>query len=152
MIKPPSPWAALLADQAPAPEAARASPDWPALLEQARHVDRDATASGWNVDLLHALQRAIEGREHAQLLALLDAGLPVPGFMAPLLADAMRAIVRGGRPKALTAVADTAIRSVFDALVHPDVGMSSADAVKQIAAAREVSIDVVRRSLKRTEP
>jgi len=142
--------------------------DWPALLARAREADRqlspeeldlwrrgilDGTANGWHVDLVHALQRATEGRDHAPLIAWLDAGMPIPGFCAPLIADALRMLANGtahGRPRELSAADDSMIRWYFDKMTG---GTLKRDAVRvraELAERFEISEASIRRSLKRT--
>lgn len=138
--------------------------DWPALLAVAEKMDAptspevldlwrrgllDERARGWHVELVAALQRAVEGSDPEALLAWLDAGLPVPGAFAPALAEALRGAAAPGRPPRLTAADDAAIRGWHDALTAgalPDpVG-----ARQMIARALNVSERTVRRSLART--
>lgn len=144
--------------------------DWSGLLDQAHHADRqlsaeeldlwrrgviDGTGNGWHVDLIHAAQRSIEGRDHSPLLAWLDAAMPVPGFAAPLIADALRTAVQGtatGAPSLLTAHADRNIRNGFERLVLLDTKRGNKTRAKQMLAEWfDMSIDSIERSLKRTE-
>lgn len=139
--------------------------DWPALLEKAREADRqltaeeldlwrrgilDGTANGWHVDLVHALQRAIEGRDRFPLLLWLDAGMPIPGFLSPLLADALRPI--DGAPTKLTALHDLTIREHYDRCVNfLDKKRGAVKRTKiELATTFGVSVDLIEASLERT--
>lgn len=145
-----------------------AAPNWQALQARAREADRqltaeeldlwrrgilDGTASGWHVDLVRALQRAIEARDHAPLIAWLDAGMPVPGFLAPVLAEALRMLAQGtthGRPRQLTAFDDTQIRWYFDRMTGGAMRRAPKQIRAELAERFGVSEATVARSLGRT--
>ena len=142
--------------------------DWAALLAQANEADRqltaeelalwqrgilDGSANGWHIDLVHALQRAIEGRDHAPLIRWLDAGMPIPGFLAPIIADALRAMAQGtiaGRPRQLTAQDDAAIRWYFDKMTGGTLQTDAKTVRTKLAETFGVSTDTIRRALERS--
>lgn len=142
--------------------------DWSALLDQAREADRqltpeeldlwrrgvlDGCANGWHVDMVHALQRALEARDTGELLAMLDAGIPVAAFLAAVLGDVMRTMAErtaAGRPASFTTAQDQNLRQMFVQLTGHDSRMSDRAAIEWLARAMCVSADTVRRSLKRT--
>lgn len=143
--------------------------DWSALLERADHADRqlspeeldlwkrgliDGTANGWHVDMVHAAQRALEGREPADLLRMLDAGFPIPAWLTPVLAGIIRSAHHGsvaGRPSAFTAHQDRMNREMLEHMTHRDMGMSEAQAIKWLAAVTGRSVDTIRRSIRRAK-
>ncbi len=145
-----------------------AAPDWPALQAKAIEADRpfdderldlwrrgiiDGTANGWHVDLVHALQRAIEARDHAPLIAWLDAGMPVPGFLSPVLAEALRMLAQGtthGRPRQLTAFDDAQIRWYFDKMTGGTMKRPPKQIRAELAERFGVSEATIARSLGRT--
>lgn len=147
----------------------RPAHDWPALLAKAEQADRqlspeelelwqrgviDGSASGWHVDIVHAAQQALEGREPADLLALLDAGFPLPAWLTPVLADIIRSAHHGsvaGRPSAFTAHQDKMNREMLEHMTHRDMGMSEAQAIKWLASVTGRSVDTIRRSIRRAK-
>ncbi len=70
--------------------------DWVALLARAEALDAplsdeelalwkrgllDGNARIWNVEYVHAVQRAVEGHDREQLDAMLAAEIPIPAFL-----------------------------------------------------------------------
>jgi hypothetical protein len=107
--------------------------DWAALLGRLENPDRNAgeepTAlwqpglfdgeAGWQArEYIHTLRRALEGRDRAPLLRMLDAGVPIPQLLVPVLADALRSAAAGptrcARNSKLTAGDEGRIRWLFD--------------------------------------
>lgn len=144
--------------------------DWGALLERAEELDApltdeelslwkrgllDGNTRQWNVEYVHAVQRAVEGHDREELDAMLRAEIPIPSFLLPFLA--MEPV--GRRPAAFTALEDKIIREMFDR--RRSVSMTKADVKRWIAETRWVtseggkkrpSIKTIERSLKRTDP
>lgn len=138
--------------------------DWLDLLAQAESADTpltdeelalwkrgllDGNARMWNVQYVHAAQRAIEGNDSGELLAMMLAAIPAPTFLLPVIAQV--GIPQAGRGSALTAVDDKFLREAFDRLTE-HCSMSKADARRHLAKLRGVSDKTMARSLARTEP
>lgn len=146
----PHDWAALQAAVREGPELA--SPD-------AAHYLRGETSKPprwWSADYVDALQRALESRDHYELLRMLDAQIPIPPALVPVFADVLRALLDGaavGRPAELTARDDALIRSWFDfGQAEPAVARSRGVALAELAKHFGVSEATIKRSLARTAP
>ncbi|WP_135499962.1 hypothetical protein [Pseudomonas citronellolis] len=135
--------------------------EWTALLARAEKLDEpltdeefslwkrgmlDGNARMWNVDYVHAVQRAIEGHDREQLDAMLGAEIPIPAFLLPFLIP----ISQGRRPAQFTALEDKINREMFDRSVR-FMEMSAAEAKRWIAEVRGAHVKTIERSLKRTE-
>lgn len=135
--------------------------DWQELLRRAEDLDRaltdeelslwkrgiiDGNARMWNVQYVHAVQRAIEGHDRTELDAMLRAEIPIPLFLLPLIVREPR----GRRPAAFTALQDVVIRQVFDRATR-FLNMSDAEAKRWLADTKRVHKKTIERSLKRTE-
>lgn len=135
--------------------------DWAQMLELATELDRplseeelalwkrgllDGNARMWNVDYVHATQSAIEKREPAQLMAMMNAGIPAPAFLLPAISRI--AMPTGGRPIALTALEDRVIRSAFERMLA--LGFTESNAKRQLAERRGLSQKTIGRSLIRS--
>lgn len=133
--------------------------DWQELLQRAKALDAplsdeelalwrrgiiDGNARMWNVDYVHAVQRAVEGHDRAQLDAMLMAAIPVPSFLLPFLAQK----VCGRRPLAFTAMEDQINADMYRRAVE-HLGMSSAEAKRWLAGSRNCHVRTIERSLKR---
>jgi hypothetical protein len=173
---------------APTTPRAAVARDWPALLQAVREADAAVSpqaralwlrgqgpdpAPGWGPDYLRACQDALEQRKPERLLAMLDAQLPVPPLLLPVVAEVIRDARQGrsnGRASKLTHAEDLLIREIFDRMTtvphyinrtgefRP---MKPAEAVAEMHAAHftrkadgteSISIDTLKRSLKRTGP
>lgn len=148
---------------APAPRKAR---DWPglgralkefeaAITPEARKLWLDGNwadprAMYWQ-DYLEALQSALVKRDPSALLKLLDGLAPFPHLLLPVLAEVIRDTRNGlsdGRPLAFTHADDLQVRRAFEVLrLTSNIG----DAHDRVADIWGVSVDTVKRSLKRTE-
>lgn len=135
--------------------------NWADLLQRAEILDRDLTEEElllwkrgildgntrlWNVEYVHAVQRAVDGHNREQLDAMLMAEIPIPQFLLPFLASEPQ----GRRPPAFTAVEDKQIRRSFDRAVN-FLGMSQVEAKQWLASLKRVNKKTIERSLKRTE-
>jgi hypothetical protein len=142
--------------------------DWPALLQaigaEEGRITPEARAlwlSGkWcdprpneNRAYLDALMTALDGRDAAPLLRMLDAGMPMSEQLLPVLAEVIRDAQQGlssGRPAALTAAGDETVREGFE-LATTHLRMGVGEAHRYLARCMNVSVDTIKRSLKRTE-
>ncbi|EPZ6106361.1 hypothetical protein [Pseudomonas aeruginosa] len=135
--------------------------EWAALLARAEKLDGpltdeelslwkrgllDGNARMWNVDYVHAVQKAIEGHDREQLDAMLRAEIPIPAFLLPFLVPAHE----GRRPAQFTALEDKINREMFDRSVR-FMKVSAAEAKRWIAGMRGAHVKTIERSLKRTE-
>lgn len=140
---------------------ARKARDWSALVAAVRADDDEARAHGtkgrWRdtshgIEYIDALQEALEGRKAERLLAMLDAQCPIPDCLLPVLAEVIRDARQGrstGQPKALTEISDAVIREYFDLMVN-HMGLTAAAARDELASIKGVSLDTIKRSLRRT--
>ena len=106
-------------------------------------------------EYLDAMQQALEKRDTGALLAMLDGGMPVPDALLPILAEVIRDLKRGyatGRPKELTALSDETIRQAFDRLRKFDPDTTVGELHLHLAEIMRVSVDTIKRSLKKTKP
>ena len=90
------------------------------LWEQGLH---EGEANAWGRDYVTAMQAALERRDTGRLLRMLDAGLPVPRILLPVLADVVRSVQQGhagGRASKLTAFDEGNIRFLFDVMTERD--------------------------------
>jgi hypothetical protein len=140
-------WVAL---HAAVKEASKVSPEAQALWLEGKIPD---PSPGWDDDYLHALQRSLEGRDHAPLLQMLDACVPMHPMLLAIVADVIRDAHQGlaiGTPTKLTAHQDSAIRFGFDrSIAH--WAKSKKEARLWLSDLFKVSEDTIKRSLKRTE-
>lgn len=138
--------------------------DWQALLQAVRSEQDRITpeakalwlAGKWsdprpieNEAYIDAIQAALEGRDSARLLSMLDGGMPISEALLPALAEVIRDAKQGrsdGRPSELTALDDETIRLVFDK------ARRKGQAKQYLADTLKVSVDTIWRSLKRTKP
>ncbi|EPJ9684772.1 hypothetical protein [Pseudomonas aeruginosa] len=135
--------------------------EWAELLERAEKLDEpltdeelslwkrgllDGNSRMWNVDYVHAVQRAIEGHDREELDAMLMAEIPIPTFLLPFLVPAPQ----GRRPAQFTALEDKINREMFERSVR-FLEMSPADAKRWISGVRGAHVKTIERSLKRTE-
>jgi hypothetical protein len=137
-------------------------PNWAALLSDVRAEDEEARSlfpngkwrdTSHGVDYVDALQEALEAREFGRLMAMLDAGCPIPDCLLPMVAEVIRDIRHGrstGRPKKLTALADESIREGFDLAVK-HAGLTREKACGWLASIMGVSTDTIERSLRRSK-
>jgi len=137
--------------------------DWVDLLARAEEADKPLTVEElelwkkgkidgnqriWNVQYVHAAQRAVDGNDPAELHAMMAAEIPAPSFLLPIIARAN--LPQGGRPRALTVLDDKIIRQAFDWMTN-HLNMSSKDARKDLARRRNVKEKTIARSLKLSE-
>jgi len=105
--------------------------DWAALLSEAMAADApltkdelmlwqqgliDGNARMWNVEYVHACERAIHSRDFDQLIAMLEARIPHQAFLLPVLGRVVRLLrdgVGSSRPKALSEYHQSLIRGVW---------------------------------------
>lgn len=135
--------------------------EWAALLARAEEADKpltdeeltlwkrglvDGNTRMWNVEYVHAVQRAIEGHDREQLEAMLRAEIPIPAFLLPFLVAAPQ----GRRPAQFTALEDKINRDMFDRSVR-FMNMSAVEAKRWLAGVRGIHLKTIERSLKRTE-
>ena len=136
--------------------------DWASLLQVVSAYSLDPVIIDYDERYVHAIQTALEGRDNAPLLDLLDGrgGTPHPALL-PVLADVIRSqrdSARGAGGEALDHVQDLMIRDVFDKWTSKRT--SSDGAARQfervgyirqwLADQLHVSLDTINRSLKRT--
>ncbi len=151
----------------PTSKRAAAARDWPALLEALKAeqagITREANAlwleGRWSdprpssgEDYLHALQSALEGRDASQLLKMLDSAVPIPDCLLPVLAEVIRDAKQGrsdGAASLLTQRDDSVARAYFEKLTT-HLQMTKGAAREEIARLLGVSVDTIKRSLKRT--
>lgn len=139
------------------------TPDWPALLARAQELDApltaeelelwkrgiiDGNARMWNVEYVHAAQRALEGRDREQLLAMMRAEIPIPAFLLPIVASLNEP--HGGRPAQFTALEDRLNLQWFEKLTR-FFGRSDTEALAELAQMRGVSKKTIERSLERAK-
>lgn len=148
--------------------------DWAKLLETVTESDFPLTQqqlSLWEQGLLDgetdvtgrdyvtAMQAALEQREAGTLLKMLDAGLPVPRILLPVLADVIRSAhhgTAGGRASKLTAIDDGNIRFLFDVMTEHHRGKPANVRRWLLKSFREklrdpnLSIATLNRALRRT--
>lgn len=110
---------------------ASAGPNWSRLLELAEAADQpltpeelalwkrgiiDGNARAWNVQYVHAASAALTQRQPAQLLAMLNAEIPAPSFLLPIIAAVIeaQAVKRGGRSPILDPTTRSFIRAEYD--------------------------------------
>jgi hypothetical protein len=135
--------------------------DWSDLLGRAEELDRplsdeelslwkrgilDGNSRMWNVQYVHAVQRAIEGHDRGELDAMLRAEIPIPAFLLPFIASEPQ----GRRPAAFTLLQDRINLRIFEHAVQ-FLQMSEAEAKRWLAEKRGVNKKTVERSLKRAE-
>jgi len=150
--------------------------DWAKLLEEVTENDRsltreqmslweqglhDGEADAWGRDYATAMQLALEQREAGRLLKMLDAGLPIPRILLPVLADILRTAHHGnvsGRASKLTPGDEASIRFLFDVMTERD-RKSPANARRWLLKSfREklkdpnLSISTLNRALRSTRP
>lgn len=159
----------------PAEKEARAVPsgekvDWDHLLQQAKTADRplsaeelslwkrgviDGNARMWNVEYVDACQAALEQRDSSRLLAMLDAEVPAPAFLLPIIAAVIRrqSTGTGGRPPSLTELAKKNISEVYTKLLalHVDGKDPHAATVAYLAKIKGVSEKTIERALKKPQ-
>lgn len=111
--------------------------DWVKLLDQVvadgRPLNRDQLSlwerglldgevDAWDRDYATAMQAALEQRDAGRLLKMLDAGLPVPRTLLPVLADVLRSAAHhgnvSGRPGKLTEADEANMRFLFDVMTE----------------------------------
>lgn len=135
--------------------------EWTVLLAKAEELDKpltdeelslwkqgliDGNARMWNVEYVHAVQRAVEGHNRDQLDAMLKAEIPIPAFLLPLLIPNHK----GQRPARFTVLEDKINREIFDRATS-FMNMSTKNAKTWVAEVRGVDVKTISRSLKRTE-
>lgn len=135
--------------------------EWAALLARAEELDKplndeelslwkrgllDGNTRMWNVEYVHAVQRAVEGHDREQLDAMLKAEIPIPAFLLPLLIPDSQ----GRRPAKFTALEDAINRQMFERAVG-FMGMSAPEAKRWLSEVRGGHVKTIDRSLKRTE-
>jgi hypothetical protein len=150
--------------------------DWANLLDEVTENDRlsareqmslweqgllDGEADAWGRDYVTAMQAALEQREAGRLLKMLDAGLPIPRILLPVLADILRTVHHGnvsGRASKLTPGDEASIRFLFDVMTERD-RKSPANARRWLLKSfREklkdpnLSISTLNRALRSTRP
>lgn len=143
----------------------RAMIDWPDLLAHAQEADKplsdeelalwkrgkiDGNARMWNVQYVHAVQRALEGNDPAEMLAMMAAEIPVPAFLLPAIS-----LMRGPlshAPAKFTVVNDHVIRRAFDRMTGDFFGMRDKAARDRLASLLHVDEKTIARSLKKTAP
>lgn len=143
------------------------SRDWSALLAEARANDRqlnaeelelwrrgviDGEAHAWGPDYVDALQTALDKRNPVPLLTMLDAGLPLPRALVPVIGDVLRAATHGtvrGAPSKLTAANDASIRWYHDKM-RKYHGLSVKAITLHLADLLGVDVSTIKRSLSRT--
>lgn len=128
--------------------------DWSRLLDI---VSKDSLAHptlDFEEQYVHAIQKALHGRDNKPLLELLDRRAMIHPALLPALADVIRsqrdtAVGVGAR---LTALQDRNIRSYFDAFTtHVRPPQRIGEVQDKLAKLFHVSPDTIGRSLKRTE-
>jgi hypothetical protein len=144
--------------------------DWTQMMQKAQLADRslskeendlwargiiDGNAFMWNVQYVHALQKAIEANANDEFLAMARSEIPIPAFLLPAVAFLIQKDV-SGKPAAFTIVQDVTVRAAFDKWVaHPDPNVPPSRREKtirqQIARTLGVHEKTIWRSLKRTE-
>lgn len=148
--------------------------DWAKLLDKVTENDRpltqgqlslweqgllDGKANATGRDYVTAMQAALEQREAGTLLKMLDAGLPVPRILLPVLADVFRSAHHGtvsGRASKLTAIDDGNIRFLFDVMTEHHRGKPANVRRWLLKSFREklrdpnLSIATLNRALRRT--
>ena len=171
--KPAASWVDALMRAAPKPQATPAAvkPDWEHLVRLAMEADRpltdeeqalwqrglvDGNSRMWNVDYVHAAQEALEQRRPERLTAMLEAEVPVPTFLLPVIAAVIRARMPGKEPR-FTLVEHNQIRELFDRMVehwYPEDGARNArsKAIAHLVQLTGASKKTIERSLKLTEP
>lgn len=137
--------------------------DWPTLLAKAEELDKpltpeeldlwkrrliDGNARMWNVEYVHAAQRALEGRDREQLLAMMRAEIPIPAFLLPIVASLNEP--RGGKPAQFTALDDQINLLWFEKLTR-FFGRSAVEARRELAERHGVDDKTIKRSLKRAK-
>jgi hypothetical protein len=137
--------------------------DWNAYLAQARELDRpltddelkrwksgtlDGSARMYNEDYVHAVQKALEGRDSALLESMMEAKIPIPSFLLPAVAKIW--ISKGGRPAALTAVEDARIRWFYNQMTK-HLRMEDAVAKQELSRLLGLHKKTIDRSLARTK-
>lgn len=135
---------------------------WAELLALAEELDKpltneelslwergklDGNARMWNVEYVHAVQRAIEGHDRELLDAMLRANIPIPDFLLRFLVPNPQ----GRRPPQFTVLEDTINRQMFELAVR-FMGMVPKDAKGWLAEVRECHVKTIERSLERTKP
>jgi hypothetical protein len=150
--------------------------DWARLLEEVTESDRpltreqmslweqgllDGEANAWGRDYVMAMRAALEQREAGRLLAMLDAGLPIPRILLPVLADILRTAQHGnvsGRGSKLTAGDEANIRFLFDVMTEHDRKSPASARRWLLKSFREklkdpkLSISTLNRALRSTRP
>ena len=136
--------------------------DWSALLGAVREEDAEARAvfphgkwrdTKWGEDYVHAMQRALEGRDPTYLLKMLDSGVPLSDRLLPALAEVIRDLRTGrydGRPAKMTALQDELVREAHEDLRQD--GMRVGKAHEFLADSHRETVVNIKRSLKRTKP
>jgi hypothetical protein len=153
-------WAALLepveSKQPGRSSSARAKAhDWASLLDTVNADSLRYPTLDFEEHYVHAIQKALEGRDNGPLLKLLDSGGRLLHLaLMPALADAIRSQTDGarGRPNVLTHHQARMIREFFDKNgpfffpdEHPDA------TVKWLASAFKTTPATIERSLSETK-
>ena len=117
----------------------------------------DGNARMWNVEYVHAVQAALEQRKPDQLFAMLNAAIPAPSFLLPVIAEVIKVQATGkpGRSPRFTQAAHESTRSIYSRLVKFNYPSATAEeahrrAVEYLARAKNVSTKTIERSLERT--
>jgi hypothetical protein len=100
------------------------------------------------------MQKALEQRDSGDLLGLLDAGIPLPEALLPALAEVLRDLKYGyatGRGSKLTALDDESILRTYNRLRKYRTALKVGEVHQYLADVKGVSVDTIKRSLKRTK-
>lgn len=108
----------------------------------------------WAPEYVPRLQQALEQRDHAELLALLEARRLIHPILLPVLADVLRSALSGvwvGRPCKLTETQQATLQRLCSEMCGP--GRMTKDQFAQDWAGRlGVSPSTIKRALKDTGP